>query len=104
MFRLVTVAFLPMFLTLLLGVAAFSKKQDGAGSPESAATPGPDAAAQRNVEEGQGLVLLRGLPTLGTKHSVAIVELDPEAANFGEILQEFELPDLEMPLERIFRG
>jgi hypothetical protein len=31
-------------------------------------------------------VLLRGLPTLGTAHSVAIVELDPDAANFGAIL------------------
>ena len=39
----------------------------------------------RNVEEGQGLVLLRGLPTLGTVHSVAIVELDPGAAIFGAI-------------------
>src|SRR5438445_292871 len=35
-----------------------------------------------------------GLPTLGTAHSVAIVELNPDAANFGAILQEFELPNL----------
>ena len=29
-------------------------------------------------EETQALVLLRGLPTLGTTNSVAIVEMDPE--------------------------
>jgi len=34
-----------------------------------------------------------GLPTLGPQ-SVAIVELKPDAANFGAILQEFELPNL----------
>jgi len=36
-------------------------------------------------------------PTLGTAHSVAIVELNPEAANFGAILQEVELPNLNAP-------
>ena len=65
-------------------------------------TAAPDAAARRNVEESQALVLLRGLPTLGTKHSIAIVELNPEAKNFGEILQEFELPDLTLPLHHLY--
>ena len=62
----------------------------------------PDAAPPRNVEAGQGLVLLRGLPTLGTVHSVAIVELDPEAANFGAILQDFELPQLTQPFHHLY--
>ena len=63
-----------------------------------------EGAARRNVEEGQGLVLLRGLPTLGTVHSVAIVELDPDAANFGAILQEVELPNLKEPLHHLLEA
>lgn len=58
--------------------------------------------SRRNVEESQALVLLRGLPTLGTAHSVAIVELDPNAANFGAILQQFELPKLTLPLHHLY--
>src|SRR5262245_353288 len=89
---------------LVLIVPGCSDKQDGAApspsgsaSSSTAAAPkaaAPEAAARRNVEESQALVLLRGLPTLGTAHSVAIVELNPEAANFGAILQDFELPNL----------
>ncbi len=100
------VAFLPMFVGLLLSLAACSGKQEGPGtqsrSPESSATARPDAAARRNVEAAQGMVLLRGLPTLGTVHSVAIVELDPEAASFGALLQDFELPDLQAPLHHLY--
>ena len=80
---------------LLLTMAACSDKQEGAGG---AAPP----AAQRNVEESQALVLLRGLPTLGTAHSVAIVELDPDAATFGAILQEVELPNLTLPMHHLY--
>lgn len=61
-----------------------------------------EGVARRNIEEGQGLVLLRGLPTLGTVHSVAIVELDPEAANFGAVLQEVELPNLTLPMHHLY--
>src|SRR5262245_54814242 len=61
-----------------------------------------EAAARRNVEESQALVLLRGLPTLGTKHSIAIVELNPEAKNFGAILEELELPDLTLPPHHLY--
>ncbi len=60
------------------------------------------APSQGTREESQAIVLLRGLPTLGTNHSVAIVELDPEAENFGEILQEFEMPDLGEPLHHLY--
>src|SRR5262249_5127741 len=57
---------------------------------------------RRNVEESQALVLLRGLPTLGTAHSIAIVELNPEAPNFGAILQDFDLPNLTLPLHHLY--
>jgi len=56
----------------------------------------------RNLEETQGIVLLRGLPTLGTQHTVAIVEMDPEADNFGAILNEFEIPDMQLPLHHVY--
>jgi hypothetical protein len=88
--------FSSLYAFLLLTMAACSDQQEGAGG----AAPPP--AAQRNVEESQAMVLLRGLPTLGTAHSVAIVELDPEAANFGAILQEVELPNLTLPLHHLY--
>ena len=60
------------------------------------------ATAASEVEKTQAIVLLRGLPTLGTSHSVAIVELDPEAENFGEILTEYEFAGFEMPLHHLY--
>ena len=60
----------------------------------------PEADEAR--EESHAVVLLRGLPTLGTSHSVAIVELDPELPNFGEILSEFDQPDIEQPLHHLY--
>ncbi|MEX0337418.1 MAG: hypothetical protein AB3N11_00110 [Arenibacterium sp.] len=53
-------------------------------------------------EESQGMVLLRGLPTLETEHSVAIVELDPESENFGKILSEVEQPDMAEPFHHLY--
>ncbi len=79
---------------VLLTLAACSAETQ----PESQEATGQD----RNLEETQGIVLLRGLPTLGTSHSVAIVELDPEAENFGEILQEFEFTGYEAPLHHLY--
>ena len=84
---------------ILLTLTACSK------APEDAATTAePQAAAleDRNLEETQGVVILRGLPTLGTTDSVAIVELDPEAENFGEILEEFEFPGYDHPLHHLY--
>ena len=57
--------FFPLYALLLLMLPGCSDKREG--------------AARRNVEGSQALVLLRGLPTLGTAHSVAIVELNPDA-------------------------
>lgn len=79
-----------MFLTLA-----------GCSGEEEGAAPTADSQG-RNLEETQGIVLLRGLPTLGTSHSVAIVELDPEAENFGEILEEFEFTGYEAPLHHLY--
>ena len=58
--------------------------------------------ADQPGEETQAVVLLRGLPTLGTKHTVAIVEMDPEADNFGAILNEFEIPPMQLPLHHVY--
>lgn len=99
MARSMNLAFLPVLAVALLTINACSGEQEGAGVQSGS----PDSTtAQREVEASQGVVLLRGLPTLGSVHSVAIVELDPEAANFGAILQEFELPDLQMPLHHLY--
>ena len=94
--KLTNVALATIVAALVLTITACSDK------PKDAAVTPPAAPAKPNVEAGQGLVLLRGLPTLGTKHSVAIVELDPGAANFGAILQEVELPDLDQPLHHLY--
>jgi hypothetical protein len=90
------VALLPTVAALLLGLTACGDKPADTAAKPSATAP------QRSAESGQGLVLLRGLPTLGTVNSVAIVELDPDAANFGAILQEVELPNLTQPLHHLY--
>jgi hypothetical protein len=107
--------FFPLCASLLVIMSACDDKKEGAaGSPSGSAPSSPAAvsappaaapepAARRNVEAGQALVLLRGLPTLGTAHSVAIVELDPEAKNFGAILQEVEIPkNLSLPMHHLY--
>ena len=97
-------------ICLLLGLTACSKEkptsvaQSASPAPVVAETtiPEPVTTPQRNVEESQAVVLLRGLPTLDTVHSVAIVEMDPEAENFGAILQEFEIPNMPAPLHHLY--
>ena len=95
---------LPISLILVLFFAACSSEK---GSDTDAATAPPTeskaaAPAEDNPEERMAMALLRGLPTLGTVHSVAIVQVDPEADNFGEILQEFETPELNEPLHHLY--
>jgi hypothetical protein len=84
-----------MFLTL----AACTGEKEGAAAKAGSQ---PADSQDRNLEETQGIVLLRGLPTLGTSDAVAIVELDPEAENFGEILAELEFPGYEAPLHHLY--
>ena len=59
-------------------------------------------AQESQREESQGLVLLRALPTLTEHHSVAIVELDPEAENFGAVLDEYEIKGMAEPLHHLY--
>ena len=77
---------------LVAGLAACSKEveQPVVEAGPAAADAEPTVSQDSGGEETQALVLLRGLPTLGTTNSVAIVEMDPEAENFGDILYEFE--------------
>ena len=85
-------------LPCILLIAALS-----ACSREAEPPVGTDQTMQDSGgEETQALVLLRGLPTLGTTNSVAIVEMDPEAENFGDILHEFETPGIDPPLHHIY--
>jgi len=93
---------------LLLMISGCASKREGATASTTSTSASPAAAAssdsgsRRNAEESQALVLLRGLPTLGTSHSVAIVELNPESKDFGAILQDFELPNLTLPLHHLY--
>ena len=89
-----------VLLSMALLIAACSTDQESAES--EAETLDPAASEADNPEERMAVVLLRGLPTLGTVHSVAIVQVDPEADNFGDILQEFETPDWEAPLHHLY--
>jgi hypothetical protein len=84
-----------------VGLAGCSQKSETTAPPPD---QGSATAEERAFggEEAQAVVLLRGLPTLGTQHSVAIVEMDPEAENFGAILNEFEIPDLQIPLHHLY--
>jgi hypothetical protein len=87
---------------ILCAVAAAGLSGCSGGS--DSATKEAAAPGRQNFggEEAQAVALLRGLPTLGTHHSVAIIELDPEADDFGAILNEFELPDMELPLHHVY--
>jgi hypothetical protein len=55
-----------------------------------------------NIEETQAIVLLSGLPTLGTTDSIAIIEMDPESTNFGNILYDYPLPKLDAPMHHLY--
>ena len=76
---------------LLLGLGACADQGDTAASADAT-----------DVEATQAIVLLRGLPTLNTSHSMAIVELNPEAENFGEILTEYEFSGFDAPLHHFY--
>jgi hypothetical protein len=89
-------------IVLLTLAACSSENQPPATSETQSQSQEATSAQDRNLEETQGIVLLRGLPTLGTSHGVAIVELDPEAQNFGEILQQFEFTGYEAPLHHLY--
>ena len=86
--------------TLMIGC---SKAPEVASTDPSATKQGNEATAPSSSnEKTQGVVLLSGLPTLGTKDSIAILELDPESANFGNIIYEFDLPEFDAPLHHLY--
>ena len=89
---------------LVVGLSACGREAEEPAVETEQATAEVMPAATRDSggEETQALVLLRGLPTLGTTNSVAIVEMDPEAENFGAILYEFETPNIDPPLHHIY--
>jgi len=89
---------------LVAGLSACSREAEEPAAETEQATDEAMPAAIRDSggEETQALVLLRGLPTLDTTNSVAIVEMDPEAENFGAILYEFETPNIDPPLHHIY--
>lgn len=89
---------------LVVGLSACGREAEEPAVETEQATAEAMPAATRDSggEETQALVLLRGLPTLGTTNSVAIVEMDPEAENFGAILYEFETPNIDPPLHHIY--
>jgi len=94
---------IPLFFSLAILLGACAKEPESAAPaaspPPMAAEPSlPDAGG----EQTQAVALLRGLPTLDTTHSVAIIELDPESDQFGKILHEFETPDMVLPLHHLY--
>lgn len=92
----------PDFKSILRAASAGLLLVFAACSDHGESDTGVEVPEARNVEETQAIVLLRGLPTLGTSHSVAIVELDPEAENFGEILTEYEFSGFDQPLHHLY--
>ena len=89
-------------ITLSLFAVACSQQEPPAADVGAGISEATDMGMAGSREESKAVVLLRGLPTLGTKHSIAIVELDPEADNFGEILHEFETPLQGPPLHHVY--
>ncbi|NMP15182.1 hypothetical protein HII16_02385 [Thalassotalea sp. Y01] len=69
---------------------------------EPVAAPDVAADSDQNFEESQAVVLLSSLPTLDSTDSIAIVELDPESDNFGNIIYEYPLPNYDAPLHHMY--
>ena len=81
------------FIPLIAGAALLV-----AGCSEDTTTTSGDTY----LEEGQGVVLLSGLPTLGTKDSLAIIDLDPESKTFGDLLYNYDLPEFDGSLHHLY--
>jgi hypothetical protein len=89
----------------VLGLAALISTACSNEDKASTANPADIQAADarsHNREAGQGIALLRGLPTYDTQHSIAIVELDPESAQFGDIIDEYNYAGFEQPLHHLY--
>ncbi|WP_185968092.1 hypothetical protein [Thalassotalea sp. PS06] len=93
-------------LVAISGCSENNKEPRTTGESDEASQAKPAAPApadsDQNIEESQAVVLLSGLPTLDTTDSIAIVELDPESENFGNILYEYPLPKYDAPLHHLY--
>jgi hypothetical protein len=92
-----------LLILLALPFLIFACSQEQAPPPASSGEVESVSGKVESVrEESHAVVLLRGLPTRNSQHSIAIVELDPEADNFGEILHEFITPNQGEPLHHLY--
>lgn len=89
---------------LFIGCSEPTKTSSPAVIAETETTSEQTSAESRvvNIEETQAIVLLSGLPTLETTDSIAIIEMDPESANFGDILYDYPLPELDAPMHHLY--
>lgn len=89
---------------LFIGCSEPTKTSSPAVTTETETTSEQTSAESRvvNIEETQAIVLLSGLPTLETTDSIAIIEMDPESANFGDILYDYPLPELDAPMHHLY--
>jgi len=88
---------IPIIGTILILLGCTDVKETTSGS-----TTVSSIDSEKNIEESQAIVLLSGLPTLGTKDSIAIIEMDPESENFGNILYDYPLPKFDAPLHHLY--
>jgi hypothetical protein len=88
-----------LIVLITLATLAACSNEEPANEP---AIDTPGVSDTSNAEASQAVVLLRGLPTLDTTHSVAIIELDPEADNFGQVVEEYEITGLDEPLHHLY--
>ncbi len=89
---------------LFIGCSEPTKTSSPAVIAETETTSEQTSVESRvvNIEETQAIVLLSGLPTLETTDSIAIIEMDPESANFGDILYDYPLPELDAPMHHLY--
>jgi len=80
-------------------IAATDKTETSSTAVIEQASPESSAV---NIEETQAMVLLSGLPTLGTTDSIAIIDMDPDSANFGDILYDYPLPKFDAPMHHLY--
>ncbi|GLX79739.1 hypothetical protein tinsulaeT_30790 [Thalassotalea insulae] len=90
--HLKSINFAIVFLTVIAMGCSEVKKETSQSARDS----------DLNTEESQAIILLSGLPTLDTKDSIAIIELDPESPKFGHIIYEYALPKFDAPLHHLY--
>lgn len=95
----IRIIFLSIIVILIAGCSDVKDSSPEAGIQQSSTE---NNSTSVNVEETQAVVLLSALPTLGTQDSIAIIEMDPESENFGDMLYEYPLPKFDAPLHHLY--